>query len=346
MNKTIKVVIGIAILCAVAVAGYYGYNAGKEEEVAKNELFAMDTHMVFTVYGENGDEIIADSMDEVVNLENQLSTNIASSQVGKINSEGQGILKKDGAILMEKSILLNKQTDGLFNPAIYPVVEAWGFTKEEYRVPSQSELDALLPITKIQDVNYDKSTGQVTFNKEGMAIDFGAIAKGYTSSKVIKMFKDAGVKSAIINLGGNVQTLGTKPNGEKWRVGIQHPEISDGYLGIIDIEDKAVITSGGYERFFEEGGKKYHHIIDPRTGSPAESGIESATIVADDGTLADGLSTSLFIMGKEKAIKFWRNSDLDFQFILYTKDGKLLVSEGIADDFTSDTAPIEIIKKK
>ena len=137
---------------------------------------------------------------------------------------------------------------------------------------------------------------------KNMKIDLGGIAKGYTSSRVMQIFKDCGVTSGLVSLGGNVQALGTKTDGTDWQIAIENPDKSSDYIGVVSVKDKAVITSGGYERYFEKNGKTYHHILDPKTGYPAESGLKSVTIVSDNGTLADALSTSLFVMGKEDAL--------------------------------------------
>ena len=150
----------------------------------------------------------------------------------------------------------------------------------------------------------------------------------------MKIFANNGVTSGIISLGGNVQTLGHKPDGSLWRVGIQDPDDTSSILATLEVADKAVITSGGYQRFFEENGVTYHHIIDPRSGYPADSGLTSVTIVSDDGTLADGLSTSLFIMGHDAAIDYWRTHSEDFDFILVSDDGSVTISAGLEDCFT------------
>ena len=193
-------------------------------------------------------------------------------------------------------------------------------------------------------VLYDEKKQEVTLNKEGMKIDLGGIAKGYTSSKVMDIFKENGISSAVISLGGNVQTLNGKPDGSDWRVAVENPADTGSYIGVLSIKDKVVITSGGYERYFKQDGKTYHHIIDPATGYPANNGLTSVTIVSDDGTLADGLSTSLFIMGPEKAQKYWKEHSDEFDTILVKDDGSILVSEGLAEYFTSES-DFTIIKK-
>lgn len=222
-------------------------------------------------------------------------------------------------------------------------MDAWGFTTQNYRIPSDEELKGLLENVNASKIQYDKASKKVTL-PAGVKIDFGGIAKGYTSSRIMDIYKKCGVTSGMVSLGGNVQLLGAKPDGSFWRVAVQSPDDTNDYLGVLEAEDKAVITSGGYERYFEENGKIYHHIIDPATGYPAENGLKSVTIVSDDGTLADGLSTSLFIMGKDKACDFWKEHSDKFDMILMTDDNELYVSEGIADVFSSDLTT-NIVKK-
>lgn len=307
-----------------------------EEESASQEVFAMDTVMTVTAYGDNKDQAVEDAVTEINRLDSLLSTGNESSEIAQINANGGGTLSEDGAYLMKKSIQLNQDTDELFDVAIYPLMQEWGFTSGNYKVPDDSTIQNLLTLTDASNIEYDESTSTVSFKKEGMAIDFGGIAKGYTSSKIMDIYKEDGITSGLVNLGGNVQVLGSKPDGSDWRVAIQSPDDSEDMLGVLSVSDCAVITSGGYERYFEEDGKTYHHIIDPRTGYPADSGLISTTVISQDGTLADGLSTSLFIMGKDKAIEFWREHSDEFQAVLCDENNTLWVTEGIADSFTSD----------
>ena len=246
---------------------------------------------------------------------------------------------------MERSLELYKSTNGAFDVAIYPVMKAWGFTDGNYQVPDADILKATLELADPSLIDYDKETSTVSFKKDRVPIDLGGIAKGYISSRIMDIYKEKGVTSGLVNLGGNVQALGTKTDGSKWRVAIQGVEDDDSYLGVLSISDKAVITSGGYERYFEQDGVTYHHIIDPTTGYPADSGLLSVSIVSADGTMCDALSTSLFIMGKDKAIEYWRAHSDEFDMILYDKENKVYVSEGIAEDFTSDF-DTEVVKKE
>ncbi len=322
----------LPVLAAVCLQSAPVYGAGQ----AQREFFAMDTVMTVTVNGEGAEEACDAAVSEVNRLDELLSTGKESSEVAKINAAGGGTLSEDGQKLLKKALDLFETSDGLFDVSIYPVMELWGFTSGEYRVPEENELREALSLVDASCIDFDEVTGEVSFEKEGMKIDFGGIAKGYTSSRLVDLMREQGIKSALVNLGGNVQALGTKPDGSKWRVGVQDPENTGGLLGVLSIADLAVITSGGYERFFEENGRTYHHIIDTRTGYPADSGLLSVTIVTEDGMLADGLSTFLFAAGEERAVEFWRERKEDFEMILCTADGSLLVTEGLEDIFSSD----------
>lgn len=316
-------------------------NSGESQTIADDEsvsrdVFAMDTYMTVTAFGSHAQEAVSQAVAEINRLDALLSTGSADSEVSKIN-QGQGTdLSEDTTYLLSRSLELYDSTDHVFNIAVYPLMEAWGFTSGNYKVPDQATLDDLLTYTDVSKINFNQEEASVDFDMEGMKIDLGGIAKGYTSTRIMDIYKACGVTSGLVNLGGNVQVLGTKTDGSAWRIGIQDPQDTEGYLGALSVVDKAVITSGGYERYFEENGKTYHHIIDPATGYPAENGLISVTIVSTDGTLADGLSTSLFIMGKDKAIDYWRAHSDEFDMILMDDARGMYVSEGIADDFTSD----------
>ena len=320
-----------------------GEAADKETEASK-DLFAMDTYMTLTAYGEHAQEAVDKAAERVEALDALLSTGNENSEIYQLNQNGEATLSEEGGYLVERALELYKKTEGAFDIAIYPVMQAWGFPTQDYHVPDDDTLKEKLALADASKVNYDKDTRKIFFDQDGMEIDLGGIAKGYTSSQIMQIYQDCGVTSGLVNLGGNVQALGCKTDGSKWRVAIQSPDDTEEYLGILEIEDQAVITSGGYERYFEDDGVTYHHIIDPAIGYPADSGLISVTIVSDDGTLADGLSTSLFIMGEEKAAQFWRENSDEFEAIMETSDGELYVTEGIADSLTTDM-DVTVIEK-
>jgi thiamine biosynthesis lipoprotein len=316
----------------------------QEEEISETkEFFAMDTYMSVTAYGANAQKAVEQAQTRVEELDDMLSTGKEDSEVSKLNVASKAILSEDAFCLMKKALEICDKTDGAFNPAIYPLMELWGFTTGDYKIPEENEIKKLLANMNPDDITLNEDTGEVTLANDGMKVDFGGIAKGYTSAEIMNIFKDNGVESGMVSLGGNVQVLGAKTDGSPWRIAIQNPNSEEEYLGVLKTEDKAVITSGGYERYFEKDGKNYHHILDPSTGKPAENGLTSVTIVSADGVLADGLSTALFVMGTEKAEEFWKNHSDEFEVILFTDDGKLLISEGLETSFESDYE-VEVIR--
>lgn len=311
---------------------------------ASKEFFAMDTYMEVDAYGDNGEKAVAKAEKEVNKLDSILSTGKSTSEISKLNKNKKQVVSADTMSLIKESVKISKATNSSFNPTIYPLMELWGFTTKNYYVPKDNEIKPLLNHMDIDNIKIDESKNEVSFKDNKMKIDLGAIAKGYTSSKIIDIFKDNNIKSGMVTLGGNVQVLGKKPDGSLWKVGIQNPIGEDEYLGVLQTSNKAVITSGGYERNFTKNGKTYHHILDPSNGYPANNGLTSVTIISSDGTLADALSTSLFVMGKDKAIDFYKKSNYNFDFILYTSNDKLIISEGIKDTFSSDL-DIKVVNK-
>lgn len=307
------------------------------KEPAEKALFAMDTYMTLKAYGEQAEEALEAAAAEIRAIEEMLSTGIETSEISQLNQKGSAKVSETTGYLIERSITLYQMTGGVFDISIYPVMRSWGFTDQNYRIPEKSELTALLKKVQANQIKYEKQTREVTFAESGIEIDLGGIAKGYTADRVIQILKEYDVGSAVISLGGNVKTLNRKPDGSDWKIAVEDPKNSGNFVGILTTHDKAVVTSGGYERYFEQDGERYHHIIDPSSGYPARSGLASVTIVSEDGTLADGLSTSLFILGKEKATKFWEQHSDQFDAVLVEDDGTVWVTEGIADSFVSDT---------
>ena len=211
-------------------------------------------------------------------------------------------------------------------------------------VPTKAEIEALLPLVDSSRVTYDPETKKLSL-PSGVQIDFGGIAKGYTSQKVMDIFQKHHLTGGLADLGGNIQVTGNKPDGSPWRVGIEDPADTSALLGILTLsEDSTVITSGGYERYLvDQDGRRYPHIIDPSTGYPVKNDLSSVSIICKDGALADGLSTSLCVMGKEKAISFWKAHSDQFEMVLFDTDQTITISEGLKDSFISDRYEIETV---
>ena len=317
----------------------------EKSEASESEIFALDTAITLKVYGSKRVVVLKKLEDKINELDDMLSTGKETSEVSRLNRSGEAVLSPTVANLVKRSLDIYKKTDGLFDITIYPLMELWGFPTKNYRVPSEKEIEEKLKLVGSDKIDFNEETRKISFKNKGMEIDFGGIGKGYITDELVKILTDEKVESAIINLGGNVFGFRKKPDGSLWNIAIRDPNEPDKYMAAIRLEDSAVITSGGYERYFEENGIIYHHILDPRTGKPSESGLKSVSIISKDGTLADALSTSLFIMGEEKAIGYWKENGSNFDILLMTKDNRLLVSAGIKDKVISDNYKIEVINK-
>ena len=317
----------------------------EREEASESEIFALDTAIGLKVYGSKREEVLKKLENRINELDELLSTGKETSEVSRLNRSGKAVLSKITANLVKRSLEIYQKTDGLFDITIYPLMVLWGFPSKNYKVPSDKEIKEKLKDVGSDKIIFDEAGGEISFKNRGMEIDFGGIGKGYITDELVKILTEEKVESAIINLGGNVFGFKKKPDGSLWNVAIRDPNEPDKYMAVIKLEDSAVITSGGYERYFEKDGVTYHHILDPRTGKPSNSNLKSVSIVSKDGTLADALSTSLFIMGEEGAAEYWKKNGNNFDIILMTKDNRLLISNNIKGKVMSDNYEVEVIKK-
>lgn len=319
-----------AVICILALSGCSVGNEQEALEEAEQTVYAMDTVMTLQAYGANANDVLNKAADEITRLDNLFRRGSEDSEIYKINTQKSAEVSEDTANLIKSALEISKSTDGVFDISIAPVMDLWGFYEKDFYVPTDFELANVLSAVDYNNISVDGSI--VTLDGE-TKIDLGGIAKGFASNRIMEIFKENQIQSGLVSLGGNVQAIGKKTDGSMWKVGIQNPD-DNSYIGALSVSDKAVITSGGYQRYFEADGVTYHHIIDPNTGYPAESGLKSVTIVSEDGTLADGLSTSLFIMGLENGTEYWREHE-GFDVIFYTDDNMIYITEGIKDDFES-----------
>ncbi len=308
-----------------------GRNKGQETEAAHRELFAMNTYITINAYGENTEEALDAAQDCIGELESLWSVTDVESEIYRLNhNEGVPLqVCESTAELIQFALAMAEKTDGALDPTIYPVLTAWGFTTDSHRIPAQEEISRLLQSVDYKEVSVD---GRTVLLPEGMQIDLGAVAKGFAGDEITDVMRDKGVESALISLGGNIQAVGTKPDGEPWRIGIRSPE-NTGNFAVLEVSECAVVTSGGYQNFFTgEDGKVYHHILAPHTGEPAENGLLSATVIGTEGKLCDALSTALFVMGEEKAAEYWQENS-GFEMVLYTEQDEVIITEGLEDAF-------------
>lgn len=334
MSRKIMLAILAVIVVGLASGCILQYRSGQKNKSCTKQLFAMDTIMSFTAYGPNCEEAVDAAMEEVQRLDQLLSTGDETSEIACINANGSGTVSEDTAAILNRAMDVYESTDGLFDITIYPVMKLWGFTDGQYQVP---EADVLAETLSLVDASKIQIEGDEVTLAEGQQIDLGGIAKGYTSAVVMDVFREYGITSGIVSLGGNVEVLNCKTDGTAWRIGIRDPKGESGdVLATLEAENCAVITSGGYERYFEQDGNTYIHIIDPRTGYPADGDLASVTIISEDGMLADALSTSLFIMGYDGAVTYWKSHGDAFEMVLVTDRGEITVTEGISNRFSTE----------
>ena len=289
-------------------------SCSKKDEKVDKYATKMDTIMHLTAYGPNASEAIDEAFKRVDEIEKIASSSIETSDVNKINeAAGKEYVKVHPEIvkIIKTSIEYSNISNGAFDITVSPLIKLWGIGTEQERVPADSEIKEKLALVGYKNISINESDNSVKLMKAGMAIDLGGVAKGFTADEIVKVFKKYGVNSAIINLGGSsIYTLGVKPDKTQWSVAIQNPrkEKNEGNIGIVKLNQGALSTSGDYQRFFIKDGKRYHHILDPFTGYPADAGVMSDTIridssIPDCNMLADILTKVTFVSGVEKGMK-------------------------------------------
>lgn len=316
------------LIIPLALCMFAGCTGTVSEQPQTNSFFAMDTVMDLTIYGNKS--LLADVETLISDLEEKVSVTDETGELYTINQTGTGTLTGSAAELMQSALAMCQRTGGALDISIYPVVRAWGFTTESYQVPEAETLEGLLAHVDYTQIRYDAETGAVSV-PDGMEIDLGSVAKGFVGSRAAQYLKENGVDSALLNLGGNVQTVGCRPDGDPWKIAVKDPRGGTPMI-VLSIQDQAMVTSGGYERYFEQDGNTYWHIMDPATGRPAESGLTSVTVVGDNGLACDGLSTALFVMGLEKSAALWQESD-DFEAVFVTAEGDIYITAGLESNF-------------
>lgn len=295
MKRLICIFLALALLCLCSGC----------EKVSQETVFAMNTVMDLKIWGTDREKGLQTVTQLLQDLESIWSNQKPDSQISKLNN-GTARLTETEQQLLDKVTALSQRTGGAFDPRLHGVISLWGFQTGNYRVPSPEEL----------------AEAPKTWN-------LGGALKGYAGQVAVARLQALDVERAILNLGGNVQTYGEKADGTPWSIGIQNPDGGDPIGTVSVVGTISVVTSGDYQRYFEKDGIRYHHIIDPATGMPADSGLRSVTILCRDGLTADALSTALFVMGLQKGSEFWRQSD-DFEAVFITTEGKVYATEGAA----------------
>lgn len=325
-RKGIALKVGLIILSLLLLASC-------SEKTMTDSRFVLGTVCTITINGSDDEALMSSAFDLLYEIDRSISRFDENSWVYKIN-ENAGkeavAVPEDIFVLIKASLEMAESTDGVFNPAIGPLSSLWGFGTESARVPEKSEIEAVLPLVDYHLVTLSEEDSSVFLEKEGMALDLGAVGKGWACDKLRAFLEGEGVESALLNLGGNIAVIGSYKDGEPWKIGIQRPfEDRGAYFTIVSAVDESVVVSGGYQRYIEQDGVFYHHILSSRTGYPAETDLISAAVITGSSTLADMLSTTLFASGSEKAEEIARRFKV--RAILLTEDLEVIdldASEG------------------
>ncbi len=323
-------VLGSISSLALCAGGWAGCAASVEEYTATT--FAMDTLITQSAYGPHAEQAMQLVNAALAQQEQRLSLFSDTGDIARINAAAGAAgadVSPETAALLQQALALSAGSDGAFAITIAPLTLAWDITGEYPRVVPQAELDALLPLVDDAAVVVDGT--HVTLPQAGMGMDLGGIAKGAACTQARQIYEENEVDSALLSIGGNIFAHGTKPDGTPWRIGFRDPAGGqNAYIASFQLTDQVIAVSGGYERFFEQDGKKYIHILDPRTGCPVQSDIASVGAIASDGTVADFYSTTLYVWGKERTLQYMRSGGAA---ILLDNAGTLYVSESLREGF-------------
>lgn len=296
----------------------------------------LGTTIQLRLYDMDEDKAINEAIERLNEIDDRMSAFKNMSFVSKIN-DNAGVMPqqvtKDVYYVIEKAVQYAELSAGAFDPTIRPIVNLWGICTDHARVPEKYEIEEKLKLVNYKDIILDKSRSTVKLKYKERCIDLGAIAKGYAADEVKRIFQNHSIKSAIIDLGGNIYALGNKLDGSFWNIGVQDPLSFEGEsIGIISVKDKSIVTSGNYERYFIKDGKRYHHIIDPRTGYPNDNEIISVTIISDCSIDGDGLTTCGYIMGLQQGLKLIEDQE-GADAIFITEDKKVYVTSELRSVF-------------
>ncbi len=310
------------------------------DRAEQKQIYAMDTVMTLTAYGKNSKSGLSAASGVISSLDSTLDPENSTSYTSLLNNaNGENVVVPQAVgDMLSTALDVCLKSDGALDLSVYPIYLAWGEFKEESgTVPTDEQLEALLKNVRFSETSITQFSGESNYSvtmPSGTQISFGAVAKGYASDKAIEAMRNAGVESGIVSLGGNVQTLGLKPDGSNWNVAVEDPNDTGSYVGTLSVGEAAIVTSGNYQRYFiGNDGQKYHHLIDPSTGKPTENNLLSVTVVCEDGTLADCLSTAMFILGKNAALEYWRDNG-GFDMVMITEDNEIICTSGLVEMFT------------
>ncbi|NDL66563.1 FAD:protein FMN transferase [Anaerotalea alkaliphila] len=318
-----------------------------QEVVVERSGFSLNTVVSIQIMDHGSEEMLDTIFERIRDIEDKMSATRESSDISRINGNpgSSGVpVSEDTYRVVERGLAFAEMTGGKFNIALGPVTGLWKIGTEDARVPSPEEIREALEHVDYRKVRMDPKERTIYLEDKGMRLDLGGIAKGYAADAVAEILREGKVKGAIVNLGGNVFAHGEKADGSPWKIGVQGPfkERND-YVGIVEVRNETIVTSGPYERSFEQDGVLYHHIMDNETGYPVDNGLASVTIVGKNSMDADGLSTAVYAMGLEAGMAFVEGME-GLECILITNDREVHLSNGIRERFSLKDQEYKIIQ--
>ncbi|WP_455543170.1 FAD:protein FMN transferase [Intestinibacter sp.] len=330
-KKSTFLIIAIIAICFFIYIFKGNFNKGDYSQTYY-DLNTVSQITLYNVKKSDSEKILKECGNILLNIDNTMSKTREYSEVSQINQKaGEEYIKVSDETfkVIKTAIHFSDISNGVFDISIGPIVDLWGIGTDNAKVPNKEEIQEKLALVNYKNISLNEENKSVKLNKKGMEIDLGGIAKGYTADKLAQYLREQNVDSAIINLGGNVFTLGEKAKDTPFKVGIQDPTSEDGTsIGNISVSDKSVVTSGIYERYLEQDGVIYHHMIDPSTGYPFENNLSSVTIISSSSLVGDGLSTTTFGLGLEKGMKLIESLD-NTDAIFITKDKKVYTTSNL-----------------
>lgn len=336
-SKAVCLILSLALLLTLSACG--------ETRPSQIQVSAMNTVITLTAYGKSADRGLVAAESIIKSLDAMLDPGVETSTVYAINTAQGGSTVISGQVadmiykaydIYQKTKAFNSSATGMLDLTLYPLVRKWGFVDNKFYVPNEAEIQELLARRCFDSLvlsSFPNSASYAVTIPSYGELSFACCAKGCASENAVEAMRQSGITSGIVSMSGNVQTLGLKPDGTTWNVAIQDPDNPSSYLGVINVGETAVVTSGRYQRSFSDNNGTYHHLLSPTTGYPANNSLKSCTVICEDGTLADCLSTAMFVIGETNALNYWRQYG-GFEMILVTNDNEVICTKGLMEQFT------------
>ena len=317
-----------ALLCFLLVPILFGC---KEAALPPQSQLHLGTVCTINLFDQGTTQLYAQMFQRLKEIERVFSVNLSNSVISQVNQSAgiaPVVVPEEVVFVLQEALRIAEKTGGAFDPTVGPLVDLWDIGGDNSQVPGQQAIDRALSLVDWRLVEVDPAARTVFLKKQGMALDLGGIAKGFAADQLVAMAQEVGVGRALIDLGGNIYAFGVKEDGSPWRVGVKDPENPAARPVLrLELKDQSIVTSGMYERFFEQDGIRYHHILNPATGFPVRNDILSVTIASKSSMLADALSTSVFILGRERGLRLLEGEQAEG--VIIAQDGTVSATNGI-----------------